>query len=135
MGPPLWNTHYADSATPIASAAFEELVYADGLSAFRSFPASTSDGVLLEGMEQCLKNLHDWGRANGVRFDASKESMHIVSRVHTRGDLFAILGVYFDTKLVVDAAVQKCAVQAGWRLRTLLRTQRFHAYRDDSSIS
>ena len=55
----MWNTHYAASAGPVATAAFEELVYADDLNAYRPFPATTSDSVISEGMEQCQANLHE----------------------------------------------------------------------------
>ena len=57
LGPPLWNTHYADSAVAVAAAAFEELVYADDLNAYRPFPAAMDDSVLFDGMEQCQKKL------------------------------------------------------------------------------
>ena len=38
-----------------------------------------------------------------------------------------ILGVDFDAKLLMHEACHSCACQAGWRLRTLLRTRRFHS--------
>ena len=84
------------------------------------------DGAISEGMRNCQTHLHAWGRANGVQFDPTKESMHIVSRAHPAGAGFRVLGVDFDAKLLMHEAARACACQAGWRLRTLLRTRRYH---------
>ena len=73
-----------------------------------------------------VSRLFNMGRANGVRLDAAKGSTHVVSRAHPVGSNFRILGVTFDPKLIMDDAVHECAAQAGWRLRTLMRTQRYH---------
>ena len=53
--------------------------------------------------------------------------MHIFSRQRPAGESFRILGIQFDCKLLMDAAVNECATQASWKLRTLLRTARFHS--------
>jgi len=55
----------------------------------------------------------------------TKESFHILDSRHPSGVSFKILSVVFDTKLIMDEAVYAFVSEAGWRLRTLLRTRRF----------
>ena len=91
-GPPLWNVFYEDSRVPIQSQHFIETVFADDLNCFRSFPASCSDALIFECMRCCQESLHEWGCANQVLFDPSKESFHILHDVHSVGDCFHQLG-------------------------------------------
>ncbi len=46
--------------------------------------------------------------------------------MHPSGESFKIISVHFDPKLAMNDAAHSFAVEAGWRLRTLLRTQRFY---------
>lgn len=69
LGPPLWNTFF-----------FEEIVYADGLNAFREFPESTPNKTVLQSVDHVQAELHEWGDANQVCFDQSKGSKHVFSR-------------------------------------------------------
>ena len=73
----------------------------------------------------CQASLHKWGSGNRVLFDPSKESFHILHRLHSSDDTFKILGVIFDSKLLMHTAVRTLAIQAGWRLKALLRVKRF----------
>ena len=126
FAPPLWNLHFADAERAMFKSSFEHAVYADDLNAFKVEMSSKSDAHMFEDMRDCQRNLHVWGEANGVRFDPGKESMHILSRAHSAGPNFKVLGIDFDCKLLVDDTVRECATQAAWKLRTLLRTARFH---------
>ena len=82
----------------------------------------------------CQAEVHKWGRANRVTFDASKESFHVISRVHPYGDNFKLLGISFDAKLLMHDAVHQCAVEASWRLTALLRTRRFYSFHELVSL-
>ena len=53
-----------------------------------------------------------WGASNSARFDASKESMHVLSRSNPWGDKFQILGMNFDVKLLMCDAIHSCATSA-----------------------
>ena len=77
-------------------------------------------------MHKCQEELHEWGRANQVVFDASKESMHILSRTHAHGNSFDLLGVRFDCKLIMSESVLDLARSCRWKLKALLRTRQFH---------
>ena len=76
-------------------------------------------------MEECQAELHHWGSANQILFDAGKESFHCIHRTQCFGENFKILGVSFDCQLTMEAASREVSQDAGWRLRTLLRCRRF----------
>ena len=77
-------------------------------------------------MTSCQAELHKWGRANQVSFDAGKESQHILSRTRPYGSGFELLGVSFDTKLLMTDSVFKLAKDCRWKLAVILRTRRFN---------
>eukprot|EP00973_Karenia_brevis_P020587 2826711-Karenia_brevis.AAC.1 len=125
-GPPLWNVFYKDAAVAIRMSGFCDIVYADDLNAFRIFHGPVSNHVIKKSVSACQANLHAWGGANQVAFDAGKESAHIISRSDPDGTNFKILGINFDTRLHMHDCIYDCAAECAWKLRTLLRTRRFH---------
>jgi hypothetical protein len=125
-GPSLWNTFYEDARRAIKEWFFKEIVYADDLNAYRIFTSTTPNTNVVKAMESCQGELHLWGRANQVTFDPSKESQHILSIGEPWGNEFKILGVLFDAGLSMESAVQEVVVEAGWKLRMLIRTRRFY---------
>ena len=129
-GPPLWNSFYEDARRPVREAGFTELVFADDLNAHKSFATTVAnDQVLAEG-RRCQEKLHTWGRANQVCFDSSKESFHVLARTKGQGGNWEQLGVTFDTELTMEDAVRSTVETVGWKLRTLLRSARFHTDRE-----
>ena len=72
--------------------------------------------------------LHQWGAANQVLFDAGKESFHVLHRRCPYGEDFRVLGCWFDCKLLMHSAARHVATEAGWRLRSLLRSRRFFTF-------
>jgi hypothetical protein len=77
-------------------------------------------------IDSCQGELYAWGRANQVAFDPAKESKHILSLTDPIGDNFRLLGVIFDGALTMTDAVAEVVREAGWKLRTLLRTRRYY---------
>ena len=77
-------------------------------------------------MIACQAELHSWGSANQVAFEATKESFHILDSRRPQGDHFKILSVVFDPKLSMHTAVKDLSLEAGWRVKTLLRSSRFY---------
>ena len=125
-GPPLWNCFYSDSSIAVAKHAFLDIVFADDLNCTKAFPSSMPNSEILDDIKQCQTEVHRWGGANRVEFDPSKESCHVLHRSRGDGENFKILGVSFDKALVMHDACRELAVDAGWRLKTLLRCRRFH---------
>jgi hypothetical protein len=72
-----------------------------------------------------MVELHSWGKANEVEFDSDKESMHILSRRRPKGGSFRTLGTDFDCKLLMTDTVLALAVEARWKLNSILRTKSF----------
>ena len=60
-----------------------------------------------------------------MKFDPGKESFHILHRRFPAGDNFKILGVLFDSQLLMHAAVRDLAIRGGLRLKALFRVRRF----------
>ena len=91
---------FRDGGDAIRGAGFLDITYADDLNAFKTYPVHTCPGFLHQDMRVVQQDLHLWGEANGVRFDASKESFHILSRSVPVGNNFKMLGIQFDPKLL-----------------------------------
>ena len=121
---------FGDSSLAMRRCAFQEVIYADDLNAFRMFSNETSNDFILEQLHRVQVELHEWGAANGVTFDANKESFHIVSRCSSLGSSFRLLGVQFDLQLTMQEAVSECSVEGHWRLSALLRSRRFFSVQD-----
>ena len=125
-GPALWNIFYADAAKPIHKHLFTDIIFADDLNAFRKYGPKVPQHQILEDMSSCQAELHAWGRANQVSFDAGKESHHILSITRPYGSGFELLGVSFDTKLLMADSVDHLAKDCRWKLAVILRTRRFN---------
>ena len=127
LGPTLWNLFFEDARLAINDWSYTEVVYADDLNAYRAFGSETSNEVIDQSITNCQQELHRWGRANQVSFDASKESRHIMSLTQPAGDSFRLLGVTFDGGLTMNEAVGEVVSSASWKLRTLIRTRRYYS--------
>lgn len=125
LGPMLWNCFYADASIAVQSAEFEEVVFADDLNAMREYKGNIANSKIIADIEKCQSALHAWGRANCVAFDAAKESMHVISRTQATPGSFKLLGVEFDTKLIMENATHSLANECRWKFKSLLRTRRF----------
>ena len=84
-----------------------------------------SNSTVLSELRTRQFELHRWGKANRVTFDAGKECFCVLSTTDGEGDNFKVLGIEFDPKLSVQACVQSCVQEAGWRYRSILKTHLF----------
>ena len=109
---------------------YKEVVFADDLNAYRIYPSAIQNSAIKQSLDNCQCELHKWGNANQVAFDATKESQHVLSTSDPEGSAFKLLGVPFDTELSMANAVSELVSSAGWKLRTLLRTRRFYTDAD-----
>ena len=125
-GPILWNVFYEDASSAIRSKEFTEIVFADDLNAFKIYDSAVGNDTIICAMGECQDELHKWGRANQVVFDASKESKHILSRKNPHGPSFNLLGVRFDCKLLMTDTVADLVKTCRWKLKSLLRTRSFN---------
>ena len=125
-GPTLWNLHFEDARQAINEWLFEEIVYADDLNAFRGFSKETDNSVLKKCLDSCQEELHSWGRANRVTFEAKKESKHVLSLAEAEGEDFKIPGVVYDCRLTMQSTCEKLASDCEWKLKMMLRSRQFH---------
>ena len=129
LGPPLWNTFFGDARRALNRKHFKETVFADDLNCWKAFLLArlspAPHDAALEELRGAQLELHLWGEANQVFFDAGKESFHILHRRLFYGDNFKVLGCVFDPQLRMLEAAKHIATEAGWRLKTLLRGKRF----------
>jgi len=132
-GPILWNIFYEDARRAVNEVLFKEVVYADDLNAYRTFPSETPNAVVFKCSAKCQQEVHAWGKANQVSFDPDKESFHILSKDQAAGKDFKFLGVDFDVALTMNKAVMEVVTQSGWKLKMLTRTRRF--YNDAELVS
>jgi len=127
LGPLLWNLFFEDARLAINEWFFTEVVFADDLNAYRVFPSGTADKDIHICISKCQEELHTWGEANQVAFDPGKESKHIMTLHEPAGTSFTLLGVLFDDGLAMAGAVSHLIDEAGWKLRTLVRTRSFYS--------
>ena len=124
-GPPLWNVFFEDAREPVNKAGFLDAFFADDLNCYKMYHKSCQNKVVYEELAGCQKELHKWGAANRVQFDATKEHLHVLDRHTPEGEGFELLGVDFDEKLTMQKEVDELANRCHWKLRTLLRSKRF----------
>ncbi len=125
LGSPLWNLFYADARHAVRELGFVETVFADDFNCWKGFDWNVDGPSAIESMKECQVKLHDWGAANQVVFDPSKESFAILRARDPVGEDFKLLGIIFDTKLLMHKGARKVATDAGWRLRAILRVRRY----------
>ena len=94
-----------------------EVMFADDFNASRQFPLSIPNDVAIETAEACQRELHKYPK---------KESLHIISHYCPVGSNFKILGLNFDCRLIIRDAILGLTSEMRWRVRSILRTQRYH---------
>ena len=119
LGPPFWNVFYGDAELAVASAGFTECVFADDLNCWKEFEGLATNPSIITACHKCQATLHEWGAANQVTFEATKESVHILDKCSPHGDDFKILSVLFNPKLTMCRAVKELASKTSWGLRAL----------------
>ncbi len=132
LGPPLWNTFFADAREALAKGHFAETVFADDLNCWKRYKldkqTATPHEAPLADLKEAQRELHLWGQANQVLFDPGKESFHILHKHLYHGENFKVLGCVYDSQLLMHVAARHIATEAGWRLKTLLRSRRFFTH-------
>ena len=127
LGPPLWNAFAADVEIPICNAGAFPVDYADDLNAWMSFPFSTPNEMVFDELRRAQNAIHRWGEDSRVCFDASKEEITIFHKTSGHGITTKLLGILFDPKLAMTDAVNAVVQKARPKVKSLLRTRRFHS--------
>jgi hypothetical protein len=126
LGPPLWNTFFADVSEPAASTGGQAKMFADDLNVFQEFDRLETPSVCEASMAECKKRVHKWGRVNRVSFDASKEHMVILHPSECIGETFKLLGCLVDVDLRMHSAVEQVLSKIRPKITAILRTRIFY---------
>ena len=68
LGPPLWNTFFADVGAPASSSGGREAMFADDLNVFQEFDRLMPANTCQEQLEQCKERVHAWGQGQQGQF-------------------------------------------------------------------
>ena len=131
LGPPLWNTFYADVRIPVLDSECTDIIFADDLNTFQGSPRNTKNGDIQECMRKCQEQVHTLGTSNMVEFDGAKEHFIILDHWGSFGTDFKLLGAIFDTRLLMTSHCDKVAQVCCWKVHTLIR-QRFALGKDNA---
>ncbi len=74
LGPSLWNVFFADVATVVQASGLNEALFADDLTAYASFCASTNHDIL-QVLQSGQAAIHAWGARNRVTSILVKRSL------------------------------------------------------------
>ena len=127
LGPTFWNIFFADAAAAVRQTGFLEKVFADDLSAYRPYDQSVDNATLERDALRCQSELHMWGRANRVSFDAGKEGIYVLSRHTPQGENFKLLGINFDPRLIMEDELTELAAKCHWKVSAILSTRRYYS--------
>ena len=127
MGTNTLDFFFADARKAVNELELTETVYADDLNCFKKHDRSIPREQVRTGMNVCQKRLHEWGDANKVGFDPAKESKHVISYASPEGEDFKILGIRFDTKLIMECCTNDVVCACKWKVAQLLRCKRFYS--------
>ncbi len=125
LGSPLWNVFYADARFAVRELGFIETVFADDFNCWTVLGRDVTEVEAMAKLSECQGNLHRWGEANRVVFDPAKEEFVVIRRRDAIGDCFKLLGITFDPQLLMRKGARKIAIEAGWRLQSILRARRY----------
>ena len=85
LGPKLWNTFFADIKYVLQRIDLNPLLFAYDLSKYKLFYRSVGNDVILHLLRKGQTDCHNWGAANQVEFEASKEIFTIVGKIDPHG--------------------------------------------------
>ena len=126
LGPPLWNLFFASCRHCVNEHDFREVVFADDLNCYRKFHRDFSKHQIFKSLHASQDSVHKWGEVHQVEFEPSKESLHILCRKKPVGGNFKILGILFDTKLVMFKAIVCIVAEASARIKMIRSVRNFY---------
>ena len=126
MGPPLWNSFFADVAVPARSTGGEEGMFADDLNVFQQFDQRTPLVEIKRVLVKCRDRVHTWGKANRVSFDAAKEHFLVLHPSEGSGPAFKLLGPLIDSDLRMHSCIDQILSKARAKITAILRMRGFY---------
>ena len=90
----MWCFYFADVQRPLDAVGYDGCIFADDLTADASCPDGLDVEIIKFSADRVQDEVHTWGAANSVVFDASKEHKMIFRQegrcwqIQTSGGLF-----------------------------------------------
>jgi hypothetical protein len=126
LGPPLWNTFFADVSKPAKSTGGQEAMFADDLNVFQLFDRLAPLDECTSKLSECRRQVHNWGRANRVSFDAGKEHLVILHPSEWHGEAFRLLGCMIDLDLRMQTCIDQLLNKIRPKSTAILRTRAYY---------
>ena len=126
LGPPLWNSFFADVAVPASASGGKSAIFADDLNVFKLFDRETPIDELTNDLAECQTRVHAWGRANRVTFDPAKEHLVVLHPSEFHGEPFKLLGLMVDLDLRMHTAIDQLLSKIRPKSTAILRTRGYY---------
>ena len=126
LGPPLWNTFFADVSKPAKSTGRQEAMFANDLNVFQLFDRLAPLDECTSKLSECRRQVHNWGRANRVSFDAGKEHLVILHPSEWHGEAFKLLGCMIDLDLRMQTCIDQLLNKIRPKSTAILRTRAYY---------
>ena len=127
LGPPLWNSFFADVAAPASATGGKEAVFADDLNVFHEFDRFTSVPDIMTELSDCRRRVHSWGVTNRVSFDPAKEHLVVIHPSQSHGEPFKLLGLMMDLDLRMHSAIDQLLSKIRAKSTAILRTRAYYS--------
>ena len=124
LGPILWDVFFADVSLPIRTTGFKEVMFADDLNSYREYGGNAKNSTIAKHAKNCQTEVHTWGKAMQVEFEATKESVSNISAHDPEGPDFKLMGLWFDTQLSMKHAITDLHNALRWKVTKLLRVHK-----------
>ena len=130
LGPPLWNTFFADVCEPAAEDGGREAIFADDLNVFKLFDRLLPLPDMMQSLDDCRQRVHAWGKVNRVIFDAAKEHLVVIHPRDSHGEPFKLLGLMIDLDLRMHSAIDQLLAKIRPKSTAILRTRAYYSIDD-----
>ena len=134
LGPKLWNTFFADIKNVLTLVDLILLLFADDLNAYKLFPRSVSNEVILEQLKRGQSECHKWGSVSQVEFERTKEIFTVIDKDDPFGPGFKLLGIFFDPVLSMQLTLNILKGKVDAKLRCLFRIRKFYSLKQYLTI-
>ena len=126
LGPPLWNTFFADVAHAANANGGREAMFADDLNVFKTFRRNTPLSQMMDDLTKCREKVHSWGKMNRVSFDPKKEHLVVIHPDEFHGEAFKLLGLTTDLNLRMHTAIDQLLAKIRPKSTAILRTRGYY---------
>ena len=129
LGPEFWNVFF-DDVSEAAPTDYQSKKFADDLTCLEEFAKEISNEEIQSDLRECQIAVHEWGNANQVIFDQSKEEFVVIHGKEGEGNDFRYLGTWMDTAMKMGTNIDKILARTRPKTTALLRSKRFYTTRD-----